>query len=434
MQQVKENRLAKNVSQKKFSLCNQFAVFLFLFNEIPVLPKILILMHVRKPLGWMLIWICLLAWPAQAQRIITGAERMDQYLPLLMHKRVAMLVNQTSIVGDQQLVDTLLKRGVHIVKIFSPEHGFRGMASAGEHIGNSIDSATGLPVVSLYGAGHYKPSAADLQDVDVLVYDIQDVGVRFYTYISSLQFLMEAAAEHHLPLIVLDRPNPNGFYVDGPVLDTTYRSFVGMQPIPVVYGMTPGEYARMLNGEHWLAHGDTCSLIVIPCLHYAHDSLYQLPVPPSPNLRTMNAVYLYPALCFFEGTAISVGRGTDHPFEIFGHPDFPHDLFRFIPRPVPGAQHPLYENQVCYGVSLIQSPAQTLKQIDHHLSLTWLMQAYRLFPDKTHFFNAYFTKLAGNTILQKQIERGLSEKAIRRSWEPALQRFKTIRKKYLLYP
>lgn len=371
---------------------------------------------------------------AQAQPIVTGAERMDQYLPLLQHKRVALLVNQTSIVGHTHLVDTLLKRGIQIVKIFSPEHGFRGQASAGQHVGNTIDSATGIAVISLYGAGRYKPTDADLQDVDVLVYDIQDVGVRFYTYISSLQYLMEAAAEHHLPLIVLDRPNPNGFYVEGPVLDTNYRSFVGMQPIPVVYGMTPGEYARMLNGEHWLAQGDTCSLTVVPCLHYTHDSLYQLPVAPSPNLRNMNAVYLYPSLCFFEGTAISIGRGTDHPFEVFGHPEFPHQLFAFTPKSQPGATHPPYENQVCYGFSLIQSPAQTLKEIDHHLVLKWLIKAYRMFPDKAHFFNAYFSKLAGNTILQQQIEKGYSERAIRRSWQPALHRFQAIRQKYLLYP
>lgn len=382
----------------------------------------------------MLLGLSIWIWPVQAQRIVTGAERMETYLPLLRHKRVALLVNQTSVVAGQNLVDTLLKRGVHVVKIFSPEHGFRGMASAGQHVGNSIDTATGLPVISLYGAGHYKPSATDLQDVDVLVYDIQDVGVRFYTYISSLQYLMEAAAEQHLPLIVLDRPNPNGFYVDGPVLDTAYRSFVGMQPIPIVYGMTAGEYARMLNGEGWLANHARCILKVIPCLHYTHDSLYQLPVPPSPNLRNMNAVYLYPSLCLFEGTAMSVGRGTDHPFEIFGHPDFPEQSFQFVPKSQPGALHPLYENQVCYGFSLIQSPAKTLAEIDHHLQLKWLIQAYQLFPDHAHFFNAYFQKLAGNDDLQRQIENGLSEQAIRQSWKPALKRFLRIRAKYLLYP
>ncbi|MCL6524748.1 MAG: DUF1343 domain-containing protein [Thermoflavifilum sp.] len=396
----------------------------------------IIFRHIHRP--WrvygIILCLCIMNLFAQAQPIVTGAERMDQYLPLLQHKRVALLVNQTSIVGHTHLVDTLLKRGIQIVKIFSPEHGFRGQASAGQHVGNTIDSATGIAVISLYGAGRYKPTDADLQDVDVLVYDIQDVGVRFYTYISSLQYLMEAAAEHHLPLIVLDRPNPNGFYVEGPVLDTNYRSFVGMQPIPVVYGMTPGEYARMLNGEHWLAQGDTCSLTVVPCLHYTHDSLYQLPVAPSPNLRNMNAVYLYPSLCFFEGTAISIGRGTDHPFEVFGHPEFPHQLFAFTPKSQPGATHPPYENQVCYGFSLIQSPAQTLKEIDHHLVLKWLIKAYRMFPDKAHFFNAYFSKLAGNTILQQQIEKGYSERAIRRSWQPALHRFQAIRQKYLLYP
>ncbi|SFV35886.1 Uncharacterized conserved protein YbbC, DUF1343 family [Thermoflavifilum thermophilum] len=391
-------------------------------------------MFTRKHFLCLMIWIHLLAGTVQGQRIVTGAERMDQYLPLLTNKRVALLVNQTSVVAGRNLVDTLLKRGVHIVKIFSPEHGFRGMASAGEQVHNSTDSVIGLPVISLYGEGHYKPSAADLQDVDILVYDIQDVGVRFYTYISSLQYLMEAAAEHHLPLLVLDRPNPNGFYVDGPVLDTAFRSFVGMQPIPIVYGMTVGEYARMLNGEGWLAHHDTCALTVIPCLHYTHDSLYQLPVPPSPNLRTMNAVYLYPSLCLFEGTVISVGRGTDHPFEVFGHPNFPHRDFQFTPQSRPGAMHPLYENQICYGFSLIQSPEKTLKQINHHLQLKWLIQAYTLYPDRSHFFNAYFPKLAGNAQLQKQIMEGMSEKAIQQSWKPALDQFLKIRAKYLLYP
>lgn len=420
---------------KKFSFYNEILFFLFL-SKTHLRMLSIIFRHIHRP--WrvygIILCLCIMNLFAQAQPIVTGAERMDQYLPLLQHKRVALLVNQTSIVGHTHLVDTLLKRGIQIVKIFSPEHGFRGQASAGQHVGNTIDSATGIAVISLYGAGRYKPTDADLQDVDVLVYDIQDVGVRFYTYISSLQYLMEAAAEHHLPLIVLDRPNPNGFYVEGPVLDTNYRSFVGMQPIPVVYGMTPGEYARMLNGEHWLAQGDTCSLTVVPCLHYTHDSLYQLPVAPSPNLRNMNAVYLYPSLCFFEGTAISIGRGTDHPFEVFGHPEFPHQLFAFTPKSQPGATHPPYENQVCYGFSLIQSPAQTLKEIDHHLVLKWLIKAYRMFPDKAHFFNAYFSKLAGNTILQQQIEKGYSERAIRRSWQPALHRFQAIRQKYLLYP
>lgn len=380
-----------------------------------------------KQLLYILLLCC--CFPALAQQTVkTGAERTEAYLPLLAGKRVGMLVNQTSVLGPSHLVDSLLKRGVRIAKIFSPEHGFRGQADAGEKLGNSRDAATGLPIVSLYGK-HRKPDAADLADVDVLIFDLQDVGTRFYTYISSLEELMEAAAEHHKPLIVLDRPNPNGHYVDGPVLDTAFRSFVGMQPIPTVHGMTVGEYAKMLNGEGWLKGGAQCNLTVITCEKYTHSTLYTLPVKPSPNLPNMRSIYLYPSTCLFEGTAFSLGRGTDKPFQVYGHPSLPKHLFAFTPRSVPGAKNPVLLNQTCYGYDLSAPSPTVVKQIN----LEYVINAYKLFPEKNKFFNAFFNKLAGNSTLQEQIKAGKSEAEIRKSWEPGLKAFKEIRKKYLLY-
>ena len=360
----------------------------------------------------------------------TGAEQMAEYLPLLQGKRVAILTNYTALVNGANVVDTLVKRGVNIVKIFSPEHGFRGDADAGATVGNQKDPVTGIPIISLYGSKR-KPSADDLADVDVLLYDIQDVGVRFYTYPASLQRYMESAIENHRPLVILDRPDPNGQYVDGPVLDTAYHSFVGMQPIPVVYGMTIGEYARMLLGEGWVASDPGFHLTVIQCRRYTHHSKYTLPVKPSPNLPNMQSVYLYPSTCMFEGTAISLGRGTDKAFQLFGAPSLPNDLFSFTPRSVPGATSPPHLNELCYGYDLSNFA------VSHDtMSVHWLLVAYRLFPDKEHFFNGNgsgFDRLAGGPMLRQQIRDGLSEEAIRASWQPGLQHFKTIRKKYLLY-
>jgi len=377
---------------------------------------------------------CCLVFTATAQaQVLTGADRTEGYLPLLSGKRVALLVNQTAVIGHTHLVDSLLKLHVHIQKIFSPEHGFRGNADAGEKVGNSTDASTGLTIVSLYGK-HRKADAADLQDVDILLFDIQDVGTRFYTYISSLQEFMESAAENNKPLIVLDRPNPNGHYVDGPVLeDTSLRSFVGMQPIPIVHGMTVGEYAYMLNGEKWLKNGVECKLTVIPCKGYDDHTFYQLPVKPSPNLPNMAAIYLYPSTCLFEGTVLSLGRGTDLPFQVFGHPSFPKDLYKFTPRSTTGAKEPPLKNVTCYGYNLTGTPEAVRAEMDNKLQLKWLLQAYDLYPEKENFFTPFFDKLAGNTTLQRQIKQGLSEAEIRDSWEPALTQFKTIRKKYLLY-
>ncbi|MGH2644583.1 MAG: exo-beta-N-acetylmuramidase NamZ family protein, partial [Chitinophagaceae bacterium] len=366
--------------------------------------------------------------------IIVGAARMDQYLPLLKNKRVAILTNNTALVNGVHVVDTLLKRHVNIVEIFGPEHGFRGTANAGATVGNFIDQKTGIPVVSLYGK-HDKPTPEELKNVDVMVYDIQDVGVRFYTYISTMQRFMEAAAENHKPFIILDRPDPNGFYVDGPVLDKKFKSGVGMQPIPIVYGMTIGEYAKMLIGQHWLSSPDLKpDLTVIKCLHYTHDSLYQLPTKPSPNLPNMASVYLYPSLCFFEGTVCSVGRGTKYPFQLFGHPDFPDSLYTFTPKPEPGATEPKLNGQVCYGYLVATKADEALEKTDHHIQLKWLIRAYQLFPDKDKFFTNYINLLAGTDQLQKGIKEGWSETRIRKSWEPGLRKFEKIRRKYLLYP
>ena len=366
-------------------------------------------------------------------QVLTGAEQMEIYLPKLEGKRVAVFANATSVVGGTNLVDTLVKKGIRIVKIFSPEHGFRGDADAGATVGNQQDPATGIPIVSLYGAKR-KPDAADLADVDVLVYDIQDVGVRFYTYISSLQKYMEGAIENRRPLIILDRPDPNGSYVDGPVLDTAFRSFVGAQPIPVVYGMTIGEYAWMLLGEGWVKHDNSFQLLVIPCKNYTHKSRYTLPVKPSPNLPNMQSVWLYPSLCLFEGTAVSLGRGTTKPFQQWGAPALPKDLYSFTPQSMPGATKPPAMGEVCYGYDL--SAIDVAATTGDRMSLSWLIKAYTLYPDKDHFFNGNgsgFDRLAGSAILRQQLRDGLTEAAIRKSWEPALGHFKTIRKKYLLY-
>ncbi|MFZ4058921.1 MAG: exo-beta-N-acetylmuramidase NamZ family protein [Ferruginibacter sp.] len=387
---------------------------------------------------------------AQTQLVQPAAERMQVYLPLLQGKKVAVFANATSRVLQTHLVDTLLKSGIQIVKIFGPEHGFRGKADAGEKVNNAIDAATGIPIISLYG-DHKKPTAADFKDVDVLVFDIQDIGVRFYTYISSLQYFVEAALENHKPLLILDRPNPNGFYVDGPVLDTAYKSFVGMQPVPVVYGMTVGEYAMMLAGEKWLSPQANANnsynistqptadtpfhMLVIKCKNYTHQTLYTLPVNPSPNLKSMQSIYLYPSICFFEGTVLSEGRGTDQPFQQFGHPLLPKKLHAFTPAPNEGAKNSKCFNQKCFGWKIEGTPAQIVQKLNRQINLNYLVNAYKLFPGKDSFFlpNLFFNKLAGNNILMQQIRQGKSMQQIRKTWQPELIKFKAIRKKYLLY-
>ena len=364
----------------------------------------------------------------QQTKIFPGAYDMNRYLALLQNKRVALVGNQTSEINGTHLVDTLLQRGIHIVKVFAPEHGFRGQASAGEKVADSKDKKTGLPIISLYGK-HKKPTTEDLQNVDIIVFDIQDVGARFYTYLSTLHYVMEAAAEQHIPVVVLDRPNPNADYIAGPVMEYQNKSFVGMHPVPIVYAMTIGEYARMINGEHWLKNGIQADLTVIPIQNYTHQSVYRLPVKPSPNLPNYQAVRLYPSLCLFEGTDVSVGRGTDFPFQVYGSPYLPKTGFSFIPKPNAGNKWPIHQDQVCYGKDLRQITPPT------ELYLKWLKDAYQSYPDslKTKFFNKFFVKLSGTQSLQNDIMNGIPTAQIKAKWQKGIAHFKTIRQKYLLY-
>jgi len=362
-----------------------------------------------------------------------GAERMDQYLKALQGKRVALVVNQTSVIGKTHLVDTLLQLGVDIKKVFAPEHGFRGNHSAGAIIKDGKDLKTSLDVVSLYGINK-KPSAAMLADVDVVIFDIQDVGVRFYTYISTMHYVMEACAELDKEVIVLDRPNPNGYYIDGPILDPEYKSFIGMHAIPIVHGLTVGELAQMINGEKWLKNEVVCNLKVVPCLNYTHDSLYKLPVRPSPNLPNMNAVYLYPYLGLFEGTNVSIGRGTDSPFQIIGRPGV-EGSFSFTPRSIPGvSDNPKHLGKECVG-EVIPDFLNGHIRDQNTLNLNWLIQMYETNrTEDGEYFKDFFYKLAGNKELRFQIESGMSDAAIRKTWQPALDKYEVKRKMYLLYP
>ncbi len=352
---------------------------------------------------------------------------MDEVVQKLSGRRVALVVNHTSLVGKKHLTDTLLQSGIAVKKIFAPEHGFRGEAEAGETIKDGRDTQTGLPVISLYG-NLKKPGPDMLQDIDIVVFDIQDVGARFYTYISTMHYVMEACAENNKPLIILDRPNPNGHYVDGPILEPEFKSFVGMHPIPVVHGMTVGELARMINGEGWLEGHRKCALEVIRVKNWTHNTPYSLPVNPSPNLPNDQAVALYPSICLFEGTVMSVGRGTLTPFQVIGHPDLKNMPYQFTPVTIKGmASNPPHENKVCYGMDL-----RNVK-VKPALDLSYLINMYKAFPQKEKFFNNYFEKLAGTRALRSQIMQGLSEEEIRKSWEKGLIEFREIRKKYLLY-
>ncbi len=363
------------------------------------------------------------------EQYVSAAMQLDDYLPLIEGKRVGVVGNQTSIIGETHLVDTLLSLGINVRKIYTPEHGFRGTADAGAKVNSGKDEKTGLPIVSLYGKNK-KPTAEMLQGIDVILFDLQDVGVRFYTYISTMSYVMEAAAENHIPVIVLDRPNPNGFYVDGPVLRTENKSFVGMHEVPAVYGMTIGEYAMMVNGEGWLKDHVTCDLTVIPIKEYNRNAIYELPVKPSPNLPNWESIYLYPTLCFFEGTNVSVGRGTDTPFQIYGHPDMRGD-FTFTPQSTSGASKPLFEGQRCRGTILVEY-AHDYAINSKQLQLEWIIDAYQQLKDKG-FFKDYFRLLSGNKQMQRDIESGKSADEIRASWQNDLGAFKTLRAKYLLY-
>lgn len=359
--------------------------------------------------------------------IKTGADNYDKYLPLLKDKKVGIVTNQTGILSNKtHVVDFLLEKKIAVQTIFAPEHGFRGTADAGEHVVDGKDPKTGLPIISLYG-DNKKPKPAQLAGIDVMIFDLQDVGARFYTYISSLHYVMEACAENNIPLIVFDRPNPNGSIVDGPLLEKEFTSFVGMHPIPLLHGMTIGEYAQMVNGEKWLKDGARCKLTVIPCLDYKRTMPYSLLVKPSPNLPNDQSINLYASLCLFEGTNVSVGRGTETQFQIYGSPYLSKTNFTFTPKPNFGAKDPLYNGKECFGEDLTSYPK--LKQLE----LKWLIKAYQNTSDKTKFFNGFFTKLAGTKKLQQQIESGVSEAQIRQSWKKDLETFKKMRVKYLIY-
>lgn len=378
------------------------------------------------------------ASPSNAQRgkiaaPIPAAHLSYKYVDYLKNKRVALVVNQSSTIHNRHLVDTLLSLGINIKKIFCPEHGFRGNLDAGEKVSSTVDSSTQLPLISLYGRNK-KPSAKDLQDIDLVVFDIQDVGVRFYTYLSTLHYVMEACAENKVRLLVLDRPNPNGYYIDGPVMQKEHTSFVGLHPVPIVYGMTIGEYAQMINGEGWLANKAKCYLKVMKLEEYTHESRYTLPVKPSPNLADQDAITLYPSLCLFEGTVISVGRGTYEPFKMIGHPSLhPRYTYSFSPQSIEGmSKEPPYLNQICYGLDLrsyVNDSTQNIKQ----LNISWLLEMYNAYPEKDKFFNPFFEKLVGTSSLRKQIMESKSEQEIRDSWNKELTEFKKVREKYLLY-
>ncbi|MFM2190078.1 MAG: hypothetical protein RL491_464 [Bacteroidota bacterium] len=364
--------------------------------------------------------------------IILGAQQIESYLPLLKGKKVAVIANQTSVVNGQHLVDLLIDQKVDVKRVFAPEHGFRGEAGPGDKVASGIDPKTGLPVVSLYGSKR-RPSKEDLEQIDVVVFDIQDVGVRFYTYISTLHYMMEECALYGISVIVLDRPNPNGFYVDGPVLDPVFSSFVGVAPVPIVHGLTVGEYANMVLGEGWLMEGRKCNLQVIPMLNYTHAKSYQLPINPSPNLTSMDAILLYPTLCLFEGTAISVGRGTPDPFTCMGFPGYAGGDMRFTPVEIPGViKDPPFEGVLCNARNLKPEVSRIKKE--RRLMLEWVLEMYKAYPEKDKFFNSFFEKLSGNDLLRKQIEQGLSTEEIRKTWQPGLNSYKLQRKKYLLYP
>ncbi len=362
---------------------------------------------------------------------VPGAARPGEYMSFIEGKAIGVVANQTSMVGETHLVEYLIGKGINVRVIFTPEHGYRELSADGAHIGDGTDAATGIPIRSLYGV-RLKPSPEDLLGLDAVIFDIQDVGARFYTYLSTLHYVMEACAGSNVKCIVFDRPNPNGFYVDGNIADTAHRSFVAMHPVPVIYGMTIGEYARMINGEGWLPGGLKCDLTVIKCKNYDHQTLYELPVKPSPNLPNMTAVYLYPSLCFFEGTNISLGRGTPFPFQVYGSPLLPDEGFSFTPESLPASVHPPLLGVKCYGVDLRNTLQEKLVP-SGEINLGWLTDAWMKYPEKDKFFNNYFDVLAAGPTLREQIQKGMDPDEIRATWKEGLDKFGRTREKYLLY-
>ena len=388
-------------------------------------------LRIRQRLWLALLLLCVGLPGAAQSRVIPGDEQTERYFPLLEGKRIAIFSNHTGMIGDKHLLDLLLENKFNVVAIFSPEHGFHGNADAGEHVSSSTDPQTGVPILSLYDGKLGKPSAASMSKFDLLIVDIQDVGLRYYTYYASICRLMDACAEHGKQMLILDRPNPNGHYVDGPLLDMRYKSAVGWLPLPVVHGMTLGELARMVNGEGWLPEGRTCDITVIPCRNYTHQTPYRLPVPPSPNLPNMKAVYLYASLCYFEATPVSLGRGTSLPFQVYGHPEMTGYNYSFTPRSLPGAKNPPQKDKLCHGVDLSQLSEEELRH--KGIDLSYLIDAYRNLNLGDRFFTSFFEKLMGVAYVRKMIEDGRSAEEIEATWADDVARFKQQRKPYLLY-
>lgn len=368
---------------------------------------------------------------AQAQQVVMGDEQTDTYLPILKNKRIAIFSNHTGVIGEKHLLDMLIEKGINVVAIFSPEHGFRGNADAGEKVASSTDTKTGVPILSLYDGKEQRPSEASMRKFDILVIDIQDVGLRFYTYYITMCRLMDACAQYHRKVLLLDRPNPNGHYVDGPILDMKYKSGVGALPIPIVHGMTLGELALMVNGERWLPASRVVDLTVIPCKNYTHHTMYELPIPPSPNLPNMKSIYLYPSTCFFEATPVSLGRGTDKPFQVYGHPNMTGYSYSFTPRSVPGAKNPPQLNKLCHGVDLSGMSNEEIWK--RGVDLTYIIDAYRNLNMGDHFFRPFFELLIGTDYVREMIEQDKSADEIKAMWKDDVEKFKVQRKPYLLY-
>ena len=368
---------------------------------------------------------------AKQSRVIVGAEQTNDYLPILKNKRIAVFSNHTGMVGNKHLLDVLLENKINVVAIFSPEHGFRGNADAGEHVSSSVDQKTGVPILSLYDGQLGKPSEDSMRKFDLLIVDIQDVGLRFYTYYASMVRLMDACAEYNRKMLILDRPNPNGHYVDGPILDMKYKSGVGWLPIPVVHGMTLGELALMVNGERWLPASRICDVTVIKCKNYTHQTMYQLPIPPSPNLPNMKAVYLYPSICYFEATPVSLGRGTQLPFQVYGHPNMTGYNYSFTPQSTSGAKNPPQLGRLCHGVNLSALSEQEIRK--KGVDLSYLIDAYRNLNMDDYFFRPFFERLIGTDYVRKMIEQGKDADEIKAMWKEDVEKFKVQRRPYLLY-
>lgn len=368
---------------------------------------------------------------AQSNKVIVGAESTNEYFPILKNKRVAIMSNHTGMVGKEHLVDILVKNKINMICILSPEHGFRGNADAGEHVSSSVDEKTGIPIRSLYDGKDQKPSPETMDSFDILIIDIQDVGLRFYTYYITMARLMDACAEYNKKVIVLDRPNPNGHYIDGPILDMKHKSGVGWLPIPVVHGMTLGELAMMINGERWLPQSRVCDVTVIKCKNYTHQTLYRLPVAPSPNLPNMKSIYLYPSTCLFEATPVSLGRGTEFPFQVYGHPNMKGYSFSFTPRSIPGAKNPPQLDRECFGVDLRNIPDEEI--FKKGFDLSYIIDAYKNLNLDDHFFRPFFEKLVGVSYIRKMIMEGRSADEIKAMWKDDVEKFRQQRKPYLLY-